>query len=194
MQYCNTLFFTATFFEARPLLDAEIFQKIHRNHFFAPTLNSYLVITGIGPKSTVKALKSVLPTPRKIVNLGFCAGIKGVGLGQIISPDLIAPWPLPENLNARPHSLLLSLEHPMENPTAFLDTTTLAASSPIITADMEAYTLYQYALDLGLHLECWKVVSDFGASSFKSSFSLHQTFLLSQLAHVASQQHFLVAN
>lgn len=193
MQSCNTLFFTATFSEAKPLLNSRIFQKMRRNFFYAPSLDCYLVITGIGPKNTAKALASFCMRPLRMVNFGFCAGIKGVQLGQIVSPDKIAPWPLPVNLDSEPRALLLSLKEPMEDPAIFLNSHVLPISAAVIIADMEALTLFDHASSLCVPFECYKIVSDFGAASFPDSIHQHHAFLFSQLTLVATQQHFFVA-
>jgi hypothetical protein len=185
---CETLFVFATYFEARSLLDRGGYKKIKRNIFRKE--NHGVLISGIGRQKVEKAVAEIAEiAPGKVINLGFCAAVRGAEIGQVIAPETILVGSELHYYNNRPSSILISLDRPLKNRDELFRNYPFLKNIPTVAVDMEAgFLKIKLEHDSHIVFQAVKVVSDLGFDDFHENFLKRKDVILENLKIVALEQ------
>lgn len=187
-KFFENFFITATFFEAKPILNKKDFQKVQRNLFCNE--KDILLISGIGKKNILKNKELIQSISSKnTLNIGFAGAVKGCELFDSlkISSCIGEKTLLNNNTDLSFQSpLLISVENPIENPDLFLNQYPILNSFHSVLVDMEAFWIYQ----LKKNLTILKTVSDNGSENFKQNFLKNKDILENKLSLLLNNNFF----
>ncbi len=174
----------------RGLLSGEL-SRVSTEH---PDQSILFLITGIGPKASIRAAEAVSGCfkPLAVVNLGTCGINKdpsGVRTGQIICPSFtmdalgnkhrcltLPPFPIPEHLVYKKGVLLQSLNAPLtKNDTRYAS-----------FVDMEAGFQHAELSDRGIKFSALKVATDFCSERTPRSYTENLEMVQDRLRAVLS--------
>ncbi len=176
----HSIYFFATFFEARPFLEDGNYIKIERNIFYKD--DQLILIVGIGKdKINFFFKKHPLIEAKNYYNFGFCGGVKCLKKGDVFIPDLIGTLSGLQKSNVDQQKILVTVANPVLNSENFLNKHPYLNKAEQIAVDMEVFYLKNICDINDKTLVVKKVVSDLGAGEFFEEIKNKKEFYQNQL-------------
>jgi len=130
-------------------------------------------VSGMGKINVIHKVYELSKVYDKIVLFGFCGGLKGVEIGEIVKPCLFVEGDYDVSpLEEYPHQLLQTgrLSCAMISQDRFLKTNPYTFDFDKAVTDMESYAFVDTCLRLNIKYEVVKIVSDIVGENSEKDF------------------------